>query len=116
MTKDRGFNKLKGKTIKAVRVDAINQILLLCDDGTLFEITDGGGISIILEKHKEKLDALPRRKKTDLFGLTDTVDTSAISDWPFPSSADKFPGGSKSFDEKKGRVPTATEVVKKKKV
>ena len=38
MAKDRGFKELKGKTIKSVNTTAINQVLLHCEDGTVFEI------------------------------------------------------------------------------
>lgn len=36
--KNRGFDQLKGKSIKTVRAACINQVEILCDDGTLFLI------------------------------------------------------------------------------
>lgn len=113
--KDRGFNKLKGKTIKEVDAGALNQVLLLCDDGTVFEVNTEvvqlGIIEVSLVRRKEKLDKLPKRTKP----------VPVMAAWPYPEEAKVekpkkketvFKGGSRSFDEKKGRGPTSSEVVK----
>jgi hypothetical protein len=38
VTKDRGFNKLKGVTIKAVSASCVNHTMLLSEDGWIFMI------------------------------------------------------------------------------
>lgn len=108
MTKDRGFKKLKGRTIKEVEAGPLNQVLLLADDGTVIEINAELGpfdIPVISMKlRKEKLDKLPPHKKPK----------PVMAEWPYPQPAANklYPGGSKSFDERKGRHLTPNEVIK----
>ena len=88
---DRGFKKLKGKTIKEIRTDAVNEVKILCTDGTVFTIdTDESfhGIGVArLTKEKAKLESLPKppRKKRDPLELVTPPIVEDVRDaWPFP--------------------------------
>jgi hypothetical protein len=64
MTKDRGFNKLKGVTITKINAKAINEVALFDDAGNFYVIgseTGPLGIPVLtLTKHKEQKYELPR--------------------------------------------------------
>lgn len=64
MTKDRGFDKLKGVTIEKVNTKAINEVVLFDGDGNFYVIgTELGPLSIpvlTLTKYKEQTYELPR--------------------------------------------------------
>lgn len=82
---DQGFKKLKGKTIKDVRVDGINLVRLLCDDGTVFVLDSDElflGIAVLnLSKQEEKLETFSRKKK-----FVAPVSTGLPPVWPYPDS------------------------------
>ena len=95
---DRGFKKLKGKTIKDIRVDAINSVRILCSDGTVFTLDADDthhGIGIPqLTKEPKKLTEFPkpvRAKKTVTATIPVTpkaaqvTKTAAEYCWPFPT-------------------------------
>lgn len=92
MANDRGFNKLKGKLVKAVDAESVNQVLLLCDDGTVFELNAELGPSglpvISVERRKEKLEKLPRKQKQATPSkLAAKSDGRPFEEaWPFPKS------------------------------
>jgi hypothetical protein len=77
--KTRGFKKLKGKTIKDVRTNAINEVEILCEDGTYFTIdgdTGPFGLPVIsLDKKKGTHTNLPEPPQTT---------SDSIWQWPYP--------------------------------
>lgn len=90
---DRGFKKLKGKTIKEVRVDAVNEVKILCTDGTFFTIDADEqfhGIGMPrLTKEKGKLEKLPRPPRKPAEVAQTPVPPLDIPAWPFPKYADQ---------------------------
>ncbi len=82
MSKDRGFKKLVGKTIKAVNTKVINEVLLTDEDGTDYVIGTEvgiGGIPIItLKKLKPSRYEVPEKK------LKPLERTKNKKLWPFP--------------------------------
>lgn len=83
---DQGFKKLKGKTIKDVRVDGINCVRLLCDDGTVFVLDSDElflGIAVLnLSKLEEKLETFSRKKK-----FVAPVEAGGPPIWPYPADS-----------------------------
>ncbi len=75
MSKDRGFKKLVGKTIRSINTKAVNEVLLVDEDGYFYSIeTEPGPLGIpviVLKKLKlnkygvpeDKLKPLARAKK-----------------------------------------------------
>ena len=65
--KSRGFMALKGKTIKNIRVSAVNEVQILCEDGTLFFLeTELGALRVPtcnLVKQKGRHLGLPKIEK-----------------------------------------------------
>ena len=92
---DRGFKKLKGKTIKDIRIDAVNSVRLLCEDGTVFTIDADDtfhGIGVPrLTRESKKLEAFPkpvREKKFSPVPAAPKLPTELGDAWPFPKSDD----------------------------
>lgn len=65
MSKDRGFKKLVGKTIKSVNTKSVNEIVLVDEDGNHYVIKSETGIGAIpvtsLEKVKLVKYKIPER-------------------------------------------------------
>ncbi len=83
MSKDRGFKKLVGKTIKSVNTKAVNEVLLIDGDGDTYAIeveVQYPGIPIISLK---KVDV--KKTKAAVKEKTTKRNTKA---WPFPLEKD----------------------------
>lgn len=82
MTKDRGFNKLKGVTIEKINAKAINEVALFDGDGNYYVIgTELGplGIPVLtLTKFKEHKYEIPRARPKAKFAA-----------WPYPPEDEK---------------------------
>lgn len=85
MSKERGFKKLVGKTIKSVNTKAVNAVLLVDEDGYFYSIeAEVGhlGIPTISLKKLELTKHKPPEKSSRLRAKKDN------NQWPFPIEKD----------------------------
>jgi hypothetical protein len=94
MSKDRGFKKLVGKTIEKVNAKAINEVLLVGEDGYHYVIeAEVGplGIPVIsLKKLDLTKDILPEGKLRPMERARKRLETKSNDRlWPFPPESVK---------------------------
>ncbi len=90
MSKDRGFKKLVGKTIRSVNTKAINEVLLVDEDGYFYAIeAEAGplGLPVItLKKLKLNKYGVPEQKLKPLQRAKKKAEDT--KQWPFPIEKD----------------------------
>lgn len=94
MSKDRGFKKLVGKTIKMVNTKAVNEVLLVDEDGYYYAVeAEAGplGIPVIsLKKLKLNKYEVPEKKLKPMERARKRLEEKANDrKWPFPLEKDK---------------------------
>lgn len=94
MTKDRGFNKLKGVTIEKINAKAINEVTLFDGDGNFYVIgSELGPLNIpvlTLTKYKEQKYKLP-----DVRRRVSKKPKPVMAAWPYPPEDKKLPPAKK---------------------